>query len=148
MGCASGFGDHAQYLAHAKAIVEGRPYTDIGYIYHPAAPMLAPRAYAAGTPPHARADRRAGCWVDSPLNQLLMLVSVFGLCVARVSTASVRPRAVAGCACCGFTAVALEARMGTIVPLSDPGFCALLWGIIFVVDAPVWTWQRIALVTR
>ena len=30
------YGDHAQYLAHARAIVEGRPYGDIGYIYQPA----------------------------------------------------------------------------------------------------------------
>ncbi|MGH7694019.1 MAG: hypothetical protein ACRENH_03515, partial [Gemmatimonadaceae bacterium] len=49
-GAPPGFGDHAQYLAHARAIVDGRAYTDVGYIYHPAAPMVGPRAYPPGLP--------------------------------------------------------------------------------------------------
>ena len=37
-------GDYAQYLLHAKAIAEGRPYSDIGYIYSQHEPGGAPTA--------------------------------------------------------------------------------------------------------
>lgn len=38
-------GDFAQYIHHAKNIVEGKNYGDIGYIYNPFHPSLAPRTY-------------------------------------------------------------------------------------------------------
>lgn len=146
-GAPPGFGDHAQYLAHAKAIVEGRPYTDIGYIYHPAAPMLAPRAYPPGLP-LTLAPIVALAGVDSPFNKLLMLASVvlFAVLVYRRLALVLAPWQAALAA--AFSAVALEARFGTIVPLSDAGFCALLWGLVLAVDtAAAWTWRRVSLIT-
>jgi hypothetical protein len=38
-------GDFAGYIAHARNIVEGRPYADIGYLYDPEPPLHAPAAY-------------------------------------------------------------------------------------------------------
>src|SRR5947209_4817338 len=43
-------GDYAQYLSHARAIVEGRPYAQIGYLYHPSAWGVGPPAYPPGLP--------------------------------------------------------------------------------------------------
>ena len=43
-------GDYAQYLSHARALVEGRAYADIGYIYTTHAPSVGPRAYPPGLP--------------------------------------------------------------------------------------------------
>ena len=37
--------DFAMYIAHAKNLVEGRPYADTGYIDNPATPLYAPVAY-------------------------------------------------------------------------------------------------------
>ncbi|MBF0391990.1 MAG: glycosyltransferase family 39 protein [Alphaproteobacteria bacterium] len=37
--------DFAMYLAHARNLVEGRPYADTGYIYNPLAPRIGPEAY-------------------------------------------------------------------------------------------------------
>lgn len=146
-GAPPGYGDHAQYLTHARAIVEGRPYTDIGYIYHAAAPMIGPRAYPPGLPV-TLAPIVALAGTDSPWNQVLMLASVlaFALIAYRRLAIAIAPWQAALAA--GFTALALEARFGTIVPMSDPGFCALLWGLILAVDtAATWTWRRIAIIT-
>lgn len=42
--------DFAQYLMHARALSEGRAYTDIGYIYSPFAPFIGPPKASPGLP--------------------------------------------------------------------------------------------------
>ena len=42
--------DYAQYLAHAQALSEGRPYTDTGYIFTPLYPWAGPAAQPPGLP--------------------------------------------------------------------------------------------------
>lgn len=146
-GTPPGFGDHAQYLAHARALVEGRAYTDIGYIYHPAAPMLGPRAYPPGLP-LTLTPIVALFGVNSSMNQVLMILSILGFAffAFRRFESVLAPWQAALAA--GLTALALESRFGSVVPLSDPGFCALLWALILAVDTTrSWTWQRIALVS-
>lgn len=44
------YSDFAQYVAHAQALADGRPYTDTGYIFTPAAYAWAPVAYPPGLP--------------------------------------------------------------------------------------------------
>lgn len=142
-----GYGDHAQYLAHALALIEGRSYTDIGYIYHPAAPMLGPRAYPPGLP-LTLAPIVALFGTDSAWNHVLMIVSVvlFAVFAYRRFLSVMAPWQAA--LAVGLAATAIETRYGTVVPLSDPGFCALLWALIWVVDRTTrWTWPRVALVT-
>lgn len=39
------WGDFSLYLAHARNIAEGLPYTDTGYVVNPALPWLSPHAY-------------------------------------------------------------------------------------------------------
>ncbi|MFN8583375.1 MAG: hypothetical protein U0163_20660 [Gemmatimonadaceae bacterium] len=34
--------DYAQYFLHARALLEGRPYAETGYIFHPAAWVVGP----------------------------------------------------------------------------------------------------------
>jgi len=43
-------GDYAQYVMHARNLVEGRAFEATGYIYNPSYPSLAPRAYPPGYP--------------------------------------------------------------------------------------------------
>ena len=43
-------GDFAQYIGHARSLVEGKPYDDIGYVYCPYRPSLGPREYPPGFP--------------------------------------------------------------------------------------------------
>ena len=42
--------DYAHYLLHARALAEGRGYSDIGYIYTEANPIIGPRAYPPALP--------------------------------------------------------------------------------------------------
>jgi hypothetical protein len=146
-GVPAGYGDHAQYLAHARALVEGRAYSDIEYIYHPAAPMLGPRAYPPGFP-LTLAPLVAIGGTDSPLIRLLMFATliIFGyLAYGRLARAIPQWQAALAI---GLALLSIEVHFGSVVPLSDPGFCAILWGLILAVDsAPAWTWRRIALVT-
>lgn len=42
-------GDFAQYVHHAKNLVEGVPYADTGYLYNPDYPQVGPPSYPPGT---------------------------------------------------------------------------------------------------
>lgn len=42
--------DFSLYIAHARNLVEGRPYAETGYIYNPHVPSLSPRTYPPGLP--------------------------------------------------------------------------------------------------
>ena len=42
-------GDYSQYLLHAQTFIEGRDYTDLGYLYTPEI-VVGPRAYPPGYP--------------------------------------------------------------------------------------------------
>jgi hypothetical protein len=140
-------GDFAHYLLHAKAIAEGRPYADVGYLYHPAAGLIGPPTLPPGLP-LTLAPLVALGGVHSPLVRLLMLGSVLlGAALATWRLARDVPpwQAAFGAAC---TAYAIEAALGTIVPLSDPGFAALIWATILAMDREgSWTWRRAILVS-
>jgi hypothetical protein len=140
--------DYAQYLLHARAIIEGRPYAETGYIYHPAAGLIGPPAFPPGLP-ITLAPLVAIGGVHTPLVRLLMVGSVllFAVLAAwRLAPEVERPwQAGFGAA---IAAYAIEASMGTIAPLSDPGFAALFWATIIVVDrGGAWTWPRVLAVT-
>jgi hypothetical protein len=140
-------GDYAQYLLHARALVEGRGYGDIGYIYHPAAGLIGPPVLPPGLP-LTLAPLVALGGVHSPLVRLLMIVSVvtFAALAAWRLAREVEPwQAALGSA---FAAYAMEASLNTLGQLSDPGFAALLWGTVLAVDRDgPWTWRRVAGVT-
>jgi hypothetical protein len=109
--------------------------------------MVGPRAYPPGLP-LTLAPIVAFAGVDSPLFRLLMLVSavVFAYLAYRRLGRDIAPwqAAIAG----AFAAFVVEVRYGTLMPLSDIGLCALIWGTMLAVDsAREWSWQRIALVT-
>jgi hypothetical protein len=49
-GPVTGWGDDwAQYIMHARAIAQGRAYSDIGYVWSIYAPLIGPPAYPPGT---------------------------------------------------------------------------------------------------
>jgi hypothetical protein len=138
-------GDYAQYILHAKALLDGRPYGDVGYLFHPAAGPIGPPAYPPGLP-LTLLPILAVAGVSYPLFRVLMLVSmvVFAYAAWRRLSADVEPwQAAIGA---GFTALAIEAQPGILGPISDPGFCALLWMAVLVTDAAPLTWRRVVLV--
>src|SRR5689334_8511402 len=44
------YGDYAQYFLHAEALLKGRAYSDIGYIYSDRAPFIGPPVQPPGLP--------------------------------------------------------------------------------------------------
>ncbi|MFN8570926.1 MAG: hypothetical protein U0132_02645 [Gemmatimonadaceae bacterium] len=140
-------GDYAQYLLHAKALVELRPYIATGYIFHPAAWVVGPPTYPPGLP-LTLAPLVAVGGVHSPLIPLLMPLSLllFAWCAYRHLTMYV-PRWPVGAAI-AMTLLAIEGSGYTRVPISDPGFCALVWGCLWAADTRTdWRWRQVAMVT-
>lgn len=140
-------GDYAQYLLHARAIVEGRSYSDIGYIYQPAAGLIGPPALPPGLP-LALAPLVALDGPDTPLVRLLTIGFVVGFAVLaawRLSRVVEPWQAALGAA---FAAFAIETSLASVAPLSDPGFAVLLWATIAAVDREgPWSLWRVAGVT-
>ena len=139
-------GDWAQYILHAKALAEGRGYTDIGYIFTQMNWLIGPRAYPPGLPLTLVPIVLTGSWAPA-LMRLLMVASgcLFLLMVYRRLRLTVHPWVAALAAM--WTGVVIELAFASISVLSDLGFCALIWLVIATIDQPgTWTKGRMALV--
>jgi hypothetical protein len=135
-------GDYAQYLLHARAIVEGRSYGDIGYIYSEYNPLIGPRMQPPGWPlllAPIVAVFGTGLLVPKILVTLATCAFLCAVAV-RISRDDSRTVALLSAAICG---VALESDFAINTPLSDLPFAALLWGVILAVDSdkPL-SWRR------
>jgi hypothetical protein len=140
-------GDYAQYLSHARAIAEGRPYADIGYIYHREAWTIGPPAYPPGLP-LTLAPLVALAGVDSALIRLFttLALALFAWFAFRRLARDIAPHLAAIGA--GLTALSIELGLGALVPMSDLPFAALLWGWVLIADHEErWSWGRVAAVT-
>jgi hypothetical protein len=140
-------GDYAQYLLHAQAIVDGKTYGDIGYIFSPLRPFVGPRVQPPGFPltlaPIVAADG-----VHSPLIPLVTLASAVLFLYFAFRYLSERHSPWAAAAAIAMTGVALEGGYATSSILSDLGFCALVWALILIVDREgPWGARRVAAVT-
>ncbi|MBC7894639.1 MAG: hypothetical protein H7066_04455 [Cytophagaceae bacterium] len=140
-------GDYAQYLGHTRALLEGRPYADFGYLFVPEAWGIGPPSYPPGLPlllaPIVALDG-----IHSPLLRLLSLLGLvlFTWFAYRRLARNVAPWQAAFAA--GITALAIEGRGGTLGPLSDVPFGAALWFLIWLVDREThWSWTHVVLVT-
>jgi hypothetical protein len=126
-------GDHAHYLLHARALAEGRPYTDTGYIYTKYAWAIGPRAQPPGLP-IALAPVLAISGENMLVVRLFMLSFAFAfLLVVGRYFARHEDR---------FLGMGVALMMGVCTPivyasgqpLSDLPFAALLWGLVSVYD--------------
>lgn len=140
--------DYAQYILHAKALLEGRPYGDTGYLFTSYAPHVGPRLLPPGLP-LTLAPIIAIVGSNSPLLRLVEVGSLiaFGVLVWQYLSTRESPLVAAGVT--AMLLVSLESSYASTVLLSDPGFCALLWALIITVDGGQgrWSWGRVAGVT-
>ena len=140
-------GDYAQYILHARALIDGRAYADIGYLYHPEAADIGPPAYPPGLP-LALVPIIALTAVNMVVLRLFMLACMIGfgvLAYVRLVRDLPVPMAATGVA---FALFDIEAQLGTLAPISDPPFCTLLWLLFVVADSPDrWSWRRTGVVT-
>jgi hypothetical protein len=136
--------DYAQYLLHARALVEGRPYGDTGYIWTKYAPFVSPRLMPPGEP---------------LLLAAVFLATGFSYAAAKVVTlgsllafALVAGRAVAahegraaGLMVTTMLGLAAPVMAFSTTANSDLTYCAVVWSIILLADGPgAWSWRRTA----
>lgn len=139
-------GDWAQYVLHAKALVEGRPYTETGYIFTQLNWTIGPRAYPPGFPLTLAPFFALG---DSALTGMRLVVALSG--AAFIALAFLRLRlsvdpwiAALSAMWCG---VIVELAFASVSILSDLGFAMLCWLTIYIADRPgAWSWKRTVLV--
>jgi hypothetical protein len=143
-GCGLVCGDYAQYYLHATALLHGRPYTDIGYIYTTQNPWIGPPAQPPGFPLTLVPIFAVFGPSTTAVKLLLHLCAVVFLLLAGFRVARSGGRS-AGAASVLLTGVALASMYATDSALSDLGFCALFWAFIVVADRPgEWSRGRIA----
>ena len=73
-----GGGDFALYLAHAQALVQGRPYGDTFFLFNPANAIMSPAAYPPGLP-LLLAPVVAGFGLEAAPIKLLMLGALLAM---------------------------------------------------------------------
>lgn len=140
-------GDYAQYFLHTTALLQGRPYADIGYIYTRYNEWLGPPAQPPGWPLTLLPLFAAFGPNAFAIKALVVLLALLLLGLSGIRIARSEGRAAAGAAVV-VTGVALESMYATHTAISDIGFGALAWAVILAADRPgAWTAKRIALVT-
>lgn len=139
-------GDYAQYLLHAKALVEGRPYDATGYIYSPYAALISPRVQPPGWPLIlAPVVGTFGLGLLVP--KILITLAAVGFLVMVMKRMSRHEDPTLLAVALGGSGLALETTYATNSPLSDLPFCAMLWGIVMLTDTPhALTWRRAVLI--
>ena len=139
--------DYGQYLMHARALAEGRAYTDIGYIYSPFRWGIGPAAAPPGLPV-TLAVVYALFGPDLAVMRVLMLVfattfvAVAGLYFARHDD---RRLGVGVALLCGLSPAVTHSSTQL---LTDLPFAALIWLVIYVADRPGdFTMRRVTAIT-
>ncbi|MGQ0646355.1 MAG: hypothetical protein ACT4P7_02220 [Gemmatimonadaceae bacterium] len=138
-------GDYAQYLLHAKALAEGRPYSDIGYLFTPYNALVSPRMQPPGWPLLLTPGVAAfGIGFSYPRVLSLLAGLVFLACATlRLASRDDKWIALAAVAMVG---VSIETGFATNTIISDLPFAAFIWAFILAADreGPL-TWPRLLL---
>lgn len=137
-------GDYAQYLLHAQAIAEGRPYSDIGYIATRFNPLIGPAAQPPVWPVMLAPIVGAfGVHGDAPRVFSLLIMFAFLATVFRYFVR--REELVVAIAIVAVLGIGMERSYLLAGPLSDPPFLLIVWLALSAADAnSEWTWPRIA----
>ncbi len=139
--------DYAQYLMHAQALAEGRPYSDIGYIYNGTSRVGGPPLQPPGLP-----LTLLPVFVVAGANMALIKFVLLVFTVAFLALAG-RYFAVHDDWRLGVGVALLAGLSPTMVQtstqvLSDLPFTAIVWALILVADRPgPWRAGRIAAIT-
>lgn len=138
-----GADDHGQYLLHAKALVEGRPYTDIGFIHSQYSTLVAPIAEPPGLPVLiAGVFSLAGMHEQAPRVILYVSFALFILTVFFYFRRITRQSLAAFIAL--WTLVALGRTHALDTMLADLSFCATLWLAFLIADrSEVQGWKTV-----
>jgi hypothetical protein len=139
-------GDYAQYLLHADALVHGRAYSDIGYIYTAYNPYIGPVNQPPGLPLTLVPLLAIGGH-SLILPKALMVASALVFIGLAGAYFAKRTSPWIGAGAVAMTGIAVEIMFGTNTVMSDLGFAALVWAAIVTIDREGrWTAGRAAAV--
>ena len=139
-------GDWAQYMSHARALVEGASYGDIGYLFSPHAWVQGPPVYPPGLP-LMLAPSVALTGSSLLLPRLLMhaLLALFLFSVFRYFATSGDPNLALGTVAMLAASFLLASAQNVVG--SDLGMCAFVWGVLVLADGQVgWSGRRALLI--
>jgi hypothetical protein len=143
------YGDYAQYLLHADALLNGRPYGDIGYIFTKWAPFIGPPLQPPGLPTAlvpllalTNAARESGVYKAFMVLCVLAFLAAAGAYLARFGS---RLLVIATLFVVGLW---VETTYATTALQPDPIFAALVWLMFLVIDRPgEWTWRQVVVIS-
>jgi hypothetical protein len=129
-------GDYAQYLSHARALAEGAPYTDIGYLYSTHAASTGPRAYPPGlaytVAPLVDILGSTERSVHAVEGVVLVFAVAFVALIARYFALRTSPEMGL---LVGLVAGLSPGLLGAATKVgADLPFCALVWAVIVLAD--------------
>ena len=139
--------DYAQYKAHALALLEGRPYTDTGYLYTELESRFSPQAYPPGWPASLAAAFVLFGRSDGVAKGLTLL---FACALLLGAGAYLGRRTSHALGAATVLLLGLSPLMVThsVAPLSDVPFAAAVWWTILLADRHGhWAAGRAMLVT-
>jgi hypothetical protein len=142
-----GADDYGHYLMHAKALAQGRPYSDIGYIYTPYNPWIGP----AATPPGLPLTLSAVLTVVGTNEHVLKLSmvafgAVFFLLAGRYF--ALHDERLLGLGVTVLTGLSPSIVNSSIQIQTDLPFAALVWAVIHLYDLPgPWRPSRLVFIT-
>lgn len=125
--------DYAHYLLHAKAIAEGRAYTDIGFLSTPLNPWIGPVAMPPGVPTLLAPIVAIGGTKSAllPVVSLLFAIAFLTVAARYVAVSEGTSLAMAVALCAGLQPNVLHFASQ---PLSDLPFAALVWAVLLLGD--------------
>ena len=132
--------DYAHYLLHAKALAEGRPYTDIGFIPTSLSPYGGPIARPPGLPVLLAPVVAAG-GVNSPLIPLLSIALGLAFLVVAARALVVREQVLLALTVGLVSGLQPSVLHFAPEPLTDLPFGALVWGVILLCETDL-PWSR------
>jgi len=139
--------DRGQYLMHAEALAEGRPYTDIGYIYSHYSPRTGPRIAPPGAPLTLAPLLKISPHNQTPI-KLLVLISLVAFVAVSGQYFARRFDVWLGIATALTVGIAMQAEVTPAFGLTDVTFAALIWAVISLADSSrPWSVTRTALIT-
>ncbi|MEZ4416734.1 MAG: hypothetical protein R3E10_13380 [Gemmatimonadota bacterium] len=136
-------GDWAQYMGHALALLQGRPYEDTGYLYSPLAWTVGPPRYPPGLPlTLTPLFMLFGTSTLAPRLLMHAFLFAFLALVARYFLRDGEPPALVWGSVAMLGASFLLRDVPNVVG-SDLGFCALAWTVLLLADRPgAWSGTR------
>jgi len=126
--------DYAQYEAHAIALLQGRPYTDTGYVFASRSWGFGPRAYPPGWPLVLAGSFALFGANDAVAKAVTLAFACALLLIAGAYVGRMANTPYVGIATTVLLGLSPRFVSASVSPLSDIPFAALVWLTILVAD--------------